>query len=423
MIRTAAIGFPSGLFLRPIIKKEIKLVKPEVGFVNVKKNSAVKCDFNAFPDALDCLFRSAGRKNRSSTYKLIRRNPISGLESGRGRVNAVNHFTEEKMASRMFHQAKIAAIRWKASAGGILTIFILSLTPLLMVGVHNASPLKAETLSSSGSSKKAPRETNLSPKYWPAGEMEKFKLLNNALNLLEAAEIAKFGHYTTSPDALYWLIQISRVGYFLPALPPATIKALFPDLDISLQSRLKKETAKLLWANMQSPKWRLLMQGIYQSEKKGADAAARAVEKDIRKSAHSDAVVAVDEEGNVAAICHTINTVLWGTTGIFVDGVSINDSAHQGAETRRARASARLLDRHQIRPGHRQASGCGDAPLQRIRPKLLRNWEKNPDQSRALPCGGQFSGLRQSGVQVGRLAPPGVPFRAAIGQAKGSLTG
>jgi gamma-glutamyltranspeptidase/glutathione hydrolase len=42
---------------------------------------------------------------------------------------------------------------------------------------------------------------------------------------------------------------------------------------------------------------------------------------------HSDAVVAVDAEGNVAAILHSINTLAWGETGIFVDGVSIPDSA------------------------------------------------------------------------------------------------
>ena len=41
---------------------------------------------------------------------------------------------------------------------------------------------------------------------------------------------------------------------------------------------------------------------------------------------HSDAVVAMDAEGNAAALLHTINTALWGTTGIFVDGVAIADS-------------------------------------------------------------------------------------------------
>lgn len=40
---------------------------------------------------------------------------------------------------------------------------------------------------------------------------------------------------------------------------------------------------------------------------------------------HSDGVVAIDGDGNVAALLHTINTDLWGSTGLFVDGVSIAD--------------------------------------------------------------------------------------------------
>src|SRR5262249_49281584 len=46
----------------------------------------------------------------------------------------------------------------------------------------------------------------------------------------------------------------------------------------------------------------------------------------VPRSAHSSAVIAVDEQGNVASVLHSINTVLWGSTGIFVDGVSIPDS-------------------------------------------------------------------------------------------------
>lgn len=42
---------------------------------------------------------------------------------------------------------------------------------------------------------------------------------------------------------------------------------------------------------------------------------------------HSDAVIAIDEEGNIAVVLHSINTNMWGTTGIFVDGVSISDAA------------------------------------------------------------------------------------------------
>lgn len=42
---------------------------------------------------------------------------------------------------------------------------------------------------------------------------------------------------------------------------------------------------------------------------------------------HSDAVVVVDKWGNIAALTHTINTLLWGTTGMVVDGVPIPDAA------------------------------------------------------------------------------------------------
>lgn len=50
-----------------------------------------------------------------------------------------------------------------------------------------------------------------------------------------------------------------------------------------------------------------------------------------RAAGHTDSVVAIDEAGNVAAAQYSIYTRLWGTTGIFVGGVSIGDtaSAHQ----------------------------------------------------------------------------------------------
>jgi len=48
-----------------------------------------------------------------------------------------------------------------------------------------------------------------------------------------------------------------------------------------------------------------------------------------RDSDHTDSVVVVDDDGNVAAAQYSIYTRLWGTTGIFVDGVSIGDTAAQ----------------------------------------------------------------------------------------------
>ena len=42
---------------------------------------------------------------------------------------------------------------------------------------------------------------------------------------------------------------------------------------------------------------------------------------------HSNAIVVIDREGNIAVITHTINAVIWGDTGIVVDGIPIPDSA------------------------------------------------------------------------------------------------
>jgi gamma-glutamyltranspeptidase/glutathione hydrolase len=42
---------------------------------------------------------------------------------------------------------------------------------------------------------------------------------------------------------------------------------------------------------------------------------------------HTDAVVVIDRWGNIAALSHTINTVVWGTTGMVVDGIPVPDAA------------------------------------------------------------------------------------------------
>lgn len=48
---------------------------------------------------------------------------------------------------------------------------------------------------------------------------------------------------------------------------------------------------------------------------------------DEHTGSHSDFVVAVDRDGNVASLCHSINTAMWGTSGIVVDGVPVPDPA------------------------------------------------------------------------------------------------
>jgi gamma-glutamyltranspeptidase/glutathione hydrolase len=124
------------------------------------------------------------------------------------------------------------------------------------------------------------------------------------LHLLELANLKQHGHYTTSSTALFWLMEISACQRLTWGTPQ------FAGLDLSAKSRATKETSALIWQQMQAGQWPWLP-------------------KALRKSggSHSDGLVVVDAKGNMAVINHTINTVLWGDTGIFVDGISIPDSA------------------------------------------------------------------------------------------------
>jgi len=148
-----------------------------------------------------------------------------------------------------------------------------------------------------------------------------------AFNLLELADLAQYGRYDESPQALFWLQQISRNPGVLSSFSADELASSLPGRDLSLMSRLGKDTSAWLWQQMQ--------QGDFAFFTKPVAPAPQ----------HSAAVVAVDQWGNVAALVHSINALWWGETGIFVDGVSIPDSAaHQQAGMVRAGPGNRLPD-------------------------------------------------------------------------------
>jgi gamma-glutamyltranspeptidase/glutathione hydrolase len=131
-----------------------------------------------------------------------------------------------------------------------------------------------------------------------------------ALNLMEIANLAGLDHCTESADALYRLIYCSRVGeFYYRAYAPEIIKKFIPGGDFSYESRANKENARLIWAKIESGEWPEIEDYIARAGYFPPD--------------HSEAIIAVDSEGNIAAVCHTINAALWGNSGIFVDGVSI----------------------------------------------------------------------------------------------------
>ncbi|MCP3802015.1 gamma-glutamyltransferase family protein [Allokutzneria sp. A3M-2-11 16] len=111
--------------------------------------------------------------------------------------------------------------------------------------------------------------------------------LLTALGLIDVADL---GDPTTDPDALYWLIQIIRYVSGDQADLPST------------------ESYDARWA-------RLLRAGKIGTE------------PPTTTGGHSDCVVTADRDGNLTAVCHSINTAAWGSTGLVVDGIPLPDSA------------------------------------------------------------------------------------------------
>jgi len=131
-------------------------------------------------------------------------------------------------------------------------------------------------------------------------------MMIEALHLADAAGIPEQGHWSESAESFREvsdLTQNSMIGY----LPPETLELMFPGVDLSPKSRLNPKTAEAVWKTLPA-----MVDSMYLPDD---------------KPKHSDTVVATDKDGNMTAITHSINAVVWGKTAIIVDGISIGDPA------------------------------------------------------------------------------------------------
>ena len=143
--------------------------------------------------------------------------------------------------------------------------------------------------------------------------------LLEALNLIEDAEIGDMPHWTEDADTLYRFIQACRIGLLITYSEkyPA---AAGPDSEdpYSPWRRITKEHSAELLDLLERNDW----------ERSWETQLSTRLFSDLGPpGSHSDGVVVVDGDGNACALVHSINAITWGTTGIFVDGVSIPDSA------------------------------------------------------------------------------------------------
>jgi len=130
--------------------------------------------------------------------------------------------------------------------------------------------------------------------------------LLTALNMAGALQLDRRGAYWTDPQTFRDLSRIGEVVAGAPILLPQTAALLrAKGIDISPEGQRTEAYAKALAS---------LLPELY-----GAGPS--------RDPHHSNAVVVIDKDGDIAVMTHTINTVIWGDTGIVVGGIPIPDSA------------------------------------------------------------------------------------------------
>ena len=123
-----------------------------------------------------------------------------------------------------------------------------------------------------------------------------------ALNLAEELKLNEMGSYNKDPKALRLLAQILRKA----------------EADSYTDQYMRQN-------GMKSSREQFITKAYAKQAALQIGAQDEAFEQSSPH--HSDAVVVVDRWGNVAALVHSINTVLWGTTGIVVDGIPVSDAA------------------------------------------------------------------------------------------------
>lgn len=126
------------------------------------------------------------------------------------------------------------------------------------------------------------------------------------LNIAEALKLDQKGPYWTDPETFQALARIGLIADVAPRIGKSTSRFLLSSqVDTSAAAQLGKGYAQAL-----AP----LLDQIFAPAPDNAPK-------------HSNAIVVVDGDGDIAVVTHTINAVIWGDAGIVVDGIPIPDSA------------------------------------------------------------------------------------------------
>ncbi|MBM4116399.1 M28 family peptidase, partial [bacterium] len=251
--------------------------------------------------------------------------------------------------------------------------------------------------------------------------------LVEGLNLLALAGLPRDPHYSRDAAALHRFIQVCRAGYVLTYSPvyqpdpgrPQPIPWIAPG------ARIEPAHAAALWQRLQSPGWEAKL------------AAELSPPPAPASGGHSDCIVVVDAAGDITVLVHSINTSLWGATGIFVDGVSIPDPASfQQDMMARAGAGQRLpnvvnpvialRDGQPVLAAGAIGNALHECMLQAVVDIL--DCGLTPRQSMAMPrfwgpwWGGEASEYARQAIEADAFAPDVVAGVEALGQPLRAMT-
>lgn len=129
-------------------------------------------------------------------------------------------------------------------------------------------------------------------------------MIIEAQNLAEVSGLADQPHWTKSSESLRKALNITQM-FVLDFYPEEQIENLYPSLNRTDTVRLTHDYASRLSFRMKAGKLPF--------------------EWAEYRPNHSDAIIAADKEGNMVAMSHSINCILWGKTAIVVDGITIGD--------------------------------------------------------------------------------------------------
>lgn len=126
------------------------------------------------------------------------------------------------------------------------------------------------------------------------------------LNIAAALKLGRHGPYWSDPVTFRELSLIDPLVSEAPQFSPNVAKFLRAHgVDISRSAQRGKRFATAVAA---------LLDSLY-------------VPPQRMTPHHSNAIVVVDKDGDIAVMTHTINAVVWGDTGIVVGGIPLPDSA------------------------------------------------------------------------------------------------